>query len=75
MSATRPAKTEIQEGDQLVVELVRLLTARGLKVKPFAKPAPVRAIGAVWRKSTPRGKAIDAVIAALRAAMKEEPKR
>ena len=50
-------------------------TARGLKIKPFTKPAPVRTIGAVWRKSTTRGKAIDAVIAAIRAAMKEEPKR
>jgi LysR family transcriptional regulator, hydrogen peroxide-inducible genes activator len=50
-------------------------TARGLKIKPFAKPAPVRTIGAVWRKSTTRGKAIDAVIAAIRTAMKEESKR
>ena len=50
-------------------------TARGLKIKPFAKPAPVRAIGAVWRKSTTRGKAIEAVIATVRAAMKEESKR
>jgi len=39
------------------------------------KPAPVRTIGAVWRKSTTRGKAIDAVIAAIRTAMKEESKR
>ena len=50
-------------------------TARGLKIKPFAKPAPVRTIGAVWRKSTTRSKAIDAVIAAIRAAMKEETRR
>jgi LysR family hydrogen peroxide-inducible transcriptional activator len=50
-------------------------TARGLKIKAFAKPAPVRTIGAVWRKSTTRGKAIDAVIAAIRTAMKEELKR
>jgi LysR family hydrogen peroxide-inducible transcriptional activator len=50
-------------------------TARGLKIKPFAKPTPVRTIGAVWRKSTTRSKAIDAVIAAIRAAMKEETKR
>ncbi len=50
-------------------------TARGLKIKPFAKPAPVRIIGAVWRKSTTRGRAIDAVIATIRTAMKEEPKR
>lgn len=50
-------------------------TARGLRIKPFSRPAPVRTIGAVWRKSTTRGKAIDAVIAAVRTAMKEESKR
>ena len=50
-------------------------TARGLKIKTFTRPAPVRTIGAVWRKSTTRSKAIDAVIAAIRAAMKEELKR
>jgi LysR family hydrogen peroxide-inducible transcriptional activator len=50
-------------------------TARGLKIKAFSRPAPVRTIGAVWRKSTTRSKAIDAVIAAIRAAMKEELKR
>ena len=26
-------------------------TARGLRIKPFAKPAPGRTVGAVWRKS------------------------
>ncbi len=46
-------------------------TARGLKVKPFSKPAPSRTIGAAWRKSTTRGKAIDALIATVREAMKE----
>jgi len=50
-------------------------TARGLKIKAFTRPAPARTIGAVWRKSTTRGKAIDAVIAAIRNAMKEEFKR
>ena len=30
-------------------------TARGLRIKPFARPAPSRTIGAVWRKSTTRG--------------------
>ncbi|MCM2310371.1 MAG: LysR substrate-binding domain-containing protein [Steroidobacteraceae bacterium] len=50
-------------------------TARGLRIKPFSRPAPVRTIGAVWRKSTTRGKAIDAVTAAIRTAMKEELKR
>jgi LysR family hydrogen peroxide-inducible transcriptional activator len=50
-------------------------TARGLKIKALTRPAPVRTIGAVWRKSTTRSRAIDAVIAAIRAAMKEELKR
>jgi LysR family hydrogen peroxide-inducible transcriptional activator len=46
--------------------------ARGLKVKPFARPAPSRTIGAVWRKSTTRGKAIEAVVATVRDAMRQE---
>jgi len=48
---------------------------RGLKVKPFAKPAPSRSIGAVWRKSTTRGKAIEAVVATIREVMKQESAR
>jgi LysR family hydrogen peroxide-inducible transcriptional activator len=47
-------------------------TARGLRIKPFAKPAPTRTIGAVWRKSTTRLQAIEAVTATIRAVMKEE---
>ena len=35
--------------------------ARGVVVVPFGKPAPVRHIGAVWRKTTARRAAIDAV--------------
>jgi LysR family hydrogen peroxide-inducible transcriptional activator len=35
--------------------------ARGVTVLPFAKPAPVRHVGAVWRKTTARQAAIDAV--------------
>jgi len=50
-------------------------TARGLRIKPFGKPAPVRTIGAVWRKSTTRGKAIEAVTASIRATMKKEESR
>jgi LysR family transcriptional regulator, hydrogen peroxide-inducible genes activator len=46
-------------------------TARGLRIKSFGKPAPSRSIGAVWRKSTTRGKAIEAVIATIRTTMKE----
>ena len=36
-------------------------SARGVLLKPFAKPAPVRHVGAVWRKSTARRAAIEAV--------------
>ena len=34
---------------------------RGLVIRQFAKPAPARTVGAVWRKSTTRGAAIEAV--------------
>jgi LysR family hydrogen peroxide-inducible transcriptional activator len=44
-------------------------SARGLRIKPFAKPAPWRSIGAVWRKSTTRGAAIEALVAVMRASM------
>ena len=32
--------------------------ARGVTIKPFAKPVPTRTIGAVWRKSSARREAI-----------------
>ncbi|HKT72314.1 MAG TPA: LysR substrate-binding domain-containing protein [Steroidobacteraceae bacterium] len=35
--------------------------ARGVVVRPFARPAPSRQIGGVWRKTTARKPAIDAV--------------
>ena len=35
--------------------------ARGVVVRPFARPAPVRKIGGVWRKTTARHAAIEAV--------------
>ena len=35
--------------------------ARGVVVLPFSKPVPVRRVGAVWRKTTARRPAIDAV--------------
>jgi LysR family hydrogen peroxide-inducible transcriptional activator len=35
--------------------------ARGVVLRPFARPAPQRHIGAVWRKSTARLPAIDAL--------------
>jgi LysR family hydrogen peroxide-inducible transcriptional activator len=34
---------------------------KGLVVRPFAKPVPSRTIGALWRKSTARAAAIEAV--------------
>ena len=48
---------------------------RGLRAKPFARPAPSRTIGAVWRKSTTRAPAVAAIAGSIRAAMKEEMKR
>jgi len=50
-------------------------TARGLRIKPFGNPPPARTIGAVWRKSTTRGQAIDSVVATIRVAIKEEQQR
>jgi LysR family hydrogen peroxide-inducible transcriptional activator len=38
---------------------------RGLKLLPFAKPAPSRQIGAVWRSSSARVVAIEALCAVL----------
>jgi len=35
--------------------------ARGVDVRPFARPAPVRHVGAVWRRSSARRTAIEAV--------------
>jgi LysR family transcriptional regulator, hydrogen peroxide-inducible genes activator len=35
--------------------------ARGVAVRPFARPAPLRRIGGVWRKTTARHTAIEAV--------------
>ena len=35
--------------------------ARGVTIRPFAHPAPVRTIGAVWRKSSARKAAIAAL--------------
>lgn len=48
---------------------------RGLRIKPFVKPAPARTIGTVWRKSTTRGPAIEAIANTIRTAMKEDSKR
>jgi LysR family hydrogen peroxide-inducible transcriptional activator len=48
---------------------------RGVEVRPFGRPAPSRTIGAVWRRSTTRGPAIEAVAATVRTALGEEWKR
>jgi LysR family hydrogen peroxide-inducible transcriptional activator len=36
-------------------------SARGVAILPFARPVPVRHVGAVWRKTTARRSAIEAV--------------
>ncbi len=41
--------------------------ARGVVLRPFAKPAPVRHVGAVWRKTTARLPAIDALCKLIKA--------
>ena len=50
-------------------------TARGMRVKPFTRPAPSRTIGAVWRKSTTRAPAIEAIVIAVRSAMRQESRK
>jgi LysR family hydrogen peroxide-inducible transcriptional activator len=42
---------------------------RGLAVRPFAKPAPSRTVGATWRKSTTRAAAISGVCDVICGAM------
>jgi LysR family hydrogen peroxide-inducible transcriptional activator len=42
---------------------------RGLVIRQFSKPAPARTVGAVWRKSTTRGAAIEAVCDTIGGAM------
>jgi LysR family hydrogen peroxide-inducible transcriptional activator len=40
--------------------------ARGVALRPFARPAPKRHIGALWRKSSARRAAIDALCELIR---------
>lgn len=42
---------------------------RGLTIRQFSKPAPVRTVGAVWRKTTTRAAAISAVCDVLQNVM------
>lgn len=46
-------------------------SGQGLTVKSFARPTPTRTVGAVWRKSTARGKAIEAVCDVIRSTMSD----
>ncbi|MBX5461931.1 MAG: LysR family transcriptional regulator [Steroidobacteraceae bacterium] len=41
-------------------------SARGVVLRPFARPTPVRHVGAVWRKTTARKPAIDAICKLIR---------
>jgi LysR family transcriptional regulator, hydrogen peroxide-inducible genes activator len=47
---------------------------RGLTIRQFAKPAPSRTVGAVWRKSTTRALAIAAVCDVVGKVMAKGPK-
>jgi LysR family hydrogen peroxide-inducible transcriptional activator len=47
----------------------QLARLHGMKVRSFVNPAPARTIGAVWRKSSTQGMAIDAIVASIRGAM------
>ena len=46
-------------------------SGQGLTVKQFARPVPSRTVGAVWRKSSARTEAIDAICAVIETTMKE----
>jgi LysR family hydrogen peroxide-inducible transcriptional activator len=46
-------------------------SGHGLTVKSFARPVPTRTVGAVWRKSSARSAAIDAVCEIIRTTMQE----
>jgi LysR family transcriptional regulator, hydrogen peroxide-inducible genes activator len=51
----------------------QLAKLRGMKVKRFVNPVPTRTIGAVWRKSSTQGPAIDAIVASIRREMASRP--
>lgn len=46
-------------------------SGQGLVVKNFARPVPSRTVGAVWRKSSTRTEAVEAVCKVIRATMSE----
>ena len=47
-------------------------SGQSLTVKPFTKPIPTRTVGAIWRKSTSRTLAIDAMCEVIKTAMDEK---
>ncbi len=46
-------------------------SGHGIAVKSFARPVPSRTVGAVWRKSSARSQAIDAVCEVIRSTMQQ----
>lgn len=46
-------------------------SGQGLVVKNFARPAPSRTVGAVWRKSSARAQALNAICDVIQTTMKE----
>jgi LysR family transcriptional regulator, hydrogen peroxide-inducible genes activator len=46
-------------------------SGQGLTVKTFSKPVPSRTVGAVWRKSSARVEAIDAICEVIQTTMQE----
>ncbi len=47
-------------------------SGQGLAIKPFARPVPTRTVGAVWRKSSSRTQAIDAMCEVIKTTMTEK---
>src|SRR5690606_26256808 len=50
----------------------RFGSGQGLAVKQFARPVPTRTVGAVWRKSSSRTQAINAMCDVIEATMAEK---
>jgi LysR family hydrogen peroxide-inducible transcriptional activator len=46
-------------------------SGQGLTIKTFAKPVPTRTVGAVWRKSSSRSEAINAICDAISSTLQE----
>lgn len=49
-------------------------SGQGLTVKHFARPVPSRTVGAVWRKSSARAEAVNAICEVIETTMKEMKK-